>query len=65
MRASRPTLPFIVRAIKTDVSRRAGFPVWQASFYDHVVRTEQDLQDIADYIQQNPLRWYYKHHTEQ
>lgn len=59
-RPRRPTVPLIVRAIKQEVTRRAGGPLWQTSFYDHVVRTEQDLQDIEDYIRYNPQSWLEK-----
>ena len=30
---------------------------WQKSFYDHVVRSEQDLHRIQEYIYNNPLNW--------
>ena len=31
--------------------------VWQRSFHDHIVRTEDDFRMIAEYIQNNPCRW--------
>ena len=31
--------------------------VWQRSFHDHIVRTEEDFRMIAEYIQNNPRRW--------
>lgn len=31
--------------------------VWQRSFHDHIVRTEDDFRMIAEYIQNNPRRW--------
>ena len=30
---------------------------WQARFYDHVIRNEQSLNDISEYIINNPLSW--------
>jgi putative transposase len=30
---------------------------WQKSFYDHIVRNEQDLIKIKEYIINNPLQW--------
>ena len=30
--------------------------IWQKSFYDHVVRNEQDLYRIQEYIFNNPLK---------
>jgi len=31
--------------------------IWQKSFYDHVIRNEQDLHRIQEYIYNNPLQW--------
>ncbi len=30
--------------------------LWQKSFYDHVIRKEEDLNSIAGYIFNNPVR---------
>jgi hypothetical protein len=30
---------------------------WQKSFHDHVIRSDQDLDKIREYIQNNPLKW--------
>jgi putative transposase len=32
-------------------------PIWQKSFYDHIIRNEQDLARIREYIQNNPKNW--------
>ena len=31
--------------------------LWQGSFYDHVIRNDQDLFRIQEYILNNPLQW--------
>ena len=31
-------------------------PLWQKNFYDHVVRKEESLIKIAEYIVNNPVR---------
>jgi putative transposase len=31
-------------------------PLWQRSFYDHALRTEESLETVALYIWQNPVR---------
>jgi REP element-mobilizing transposase RayT len=31
-------------------------PLWQANFYEHVVRKEESLRAIAEYIANNPVR---------
>ena len=34
-----------------------GRRIWQRSFYDHVVRNEQDYAEIWKYIDDNPIKW--------
>ncbi len=31
-------------------------PLWQRSFYDHVLRREEDIQAVAEYIWNNPVQ---------
>jgi len=56
MRASRPTVQMVVRAVKRLTAMEFGQSIWQESFYDHVVRTEEDFREILRYIQENPQR---------
>ncbi len=35
-----------------------GRPVWQRGYYDHIVRGENSLNRIRQYIRENPLRWH-------
>ena len=32
-------------------------PLWQRDFYDHIIRNEDELNKIREYIRTNPLRW--------
>jgi REP element-mobilizing transposase RayT len=34
-----------------------GRPVWQPNYHEHVIRDENELQRIREYIFNNPLRW--------
>ena len=52
-----PTISTVVRLMKGAVSRQAGFTVWQKGFYDHVIRKDNDHQDIWNYIEGNPSKW--------
>jgi len=58
----------IVQQTKGVVSKKVGFPVWQKSFYDHIIRNENDYYEIVRYIQMNPLKWhndrYYNEYIE-
>lgn len=53
----RPTVQTIVRSFKTMVTKQLGFSVWQASFYDVVVRNEAVFLEIYKYIDDNPFKW--------
>jgi len=46
----------VVRLLKGRSARTIGQPVWQANYFDHAVRQEEDLQKMAQYIVANPLR---------
>jgi len=39
------------------LSKSPGEQFWQRSFYDHIVRDEQDLARIREYIRTNPQKW--------
>ena len=41
----------LIHAITDDA------PVWQRSYYDHIIRGEQDYQDVWTYMDTNPVRW--------
>jgi putative transposase len=56
------SLGVIVRSFKSAVTRHAGLAgfknfSWQARYYDHIVRDEQSLCNIRQYIIDNPARW--------
>ncbi len=31
--------------------------IWQRSFYDHIIRNEQDYNEIWQYSKNNPQKW--------
>jgi REP element-mobilizing transposase RayT len=61
-KAIRNSLSVIIQQYKSTVKRwcnKNAFPhfQWQSRFYEHVIRNEDDLKDIRNYIKNNPLRW--------
>ncbi len=53
----------LIKFIKTfkqktgyNFRKTAGRNLWQKSFHDHVVRKEENLSSIAEYIFNNPVR---------
>ena len=43
------------RAVNRELNRHG--PVWQRGYYEHIVRSEDDLNRIRRYIETNPIFW--------
>lgn len=56
MWASAPTLSDLICSYKTLVSKAAGNTVFQRSFYDYVIRDDNDYLRIWKYIDENPVK---------
>ena len=70
--APRHGLSEVVRGFKSFSGRRVnelrgtpGVSVWQRGYYEHVVRNEEDLNRIREYIEGNPLRWWLRREREE
>lgn len=62
---SRPTLFDVICAYKSLTTRECKkiYPIdklFQASFVEHIIRNQEDYNDRARYIEENPLRWQMK-----
>ena len=58
----RPTITDVICAYKSLTTReckkiKAIDKVFQTSFYEHVIRGQDDYAEIAEYIANNPKRW--------
>lgn len=52
----------VVRWIKSRSSRlirknQPDLPIWQRSYYDHIVRNEREIELCNAYIEENPNKW--------
>lgn len=60
---SKMYLSKVIQGFKSSVTRKVGKHRsknafgWQRSFYDHVIRNEENLNRIREYIRNNPLKW--------
>ncbi|MCC7479484.1 transposase [bacterium] len=73
--SSETDAPFValsrlVHSLKAGVTRLARVAigvdkVWQDDYYDHVVRGEEDLYRIRQYIRDNPRQWHLDRENEQ
>jgi REP element-mobilizing transposase RayT len=49
-----PTLSRIIKQMKEYVTKQSGISIWQKGFYERVVRSENEYNDIWLYIERNP-----------
>jgi REP element-mobilizing transposase RayT len=59
----RVPMPTIMRWLKGRTSRmanrilgRTGMPFWQDESFDHWVRSAEELQELIDYVEGNPVK---------
>ena len=54
-------LASVVRGIKSAVTKYANehdIPfAWQPRYHDHIIRNQLEMNRIADYVQNNPMKW--------
>jgi len=46
-----------IKGVKYGMYKPFNKRIWQRSYYDHIIRNEQDYIHIAEYIQNNPAKW--------
>ena len=58
------SIPTVMRSFKAAVSKYINEergatqpPVWQRNYYEHIIRDEESLNRIRQYIHDNPLNW--------
>jgi len=59
-----PTIGDIVRGYKSSVTKQIQqlkndreTPVWQRNYYERIIRNENELAGIREYIASNPMQW--------
>jgi len=65
-RAPSPTnavIPHFVSTFKRFCHREIGENIFQRSYYDHVIRNQQDYDEIWQYIENNPRKWFLQKHN--
>ena len=66
MWASSPTrnVATIVRSLKTLTTKEIGEPIFQRSYYDHIIRNQDDYNEKWDYIENNPQKYALKNQDD-
>ena len=52
-----PPLHTIIGQLKSHTTHVCGFTLWQRSFHDHIIRSDDDYLKIWQYIDTNPEKW--------
>ena len=50
-------IPFLISTLKRFTNKVSGQNLWQRSYYDHIVRDEEDFLIKWNYIDNNPEKW--------
>ena len=68
LRCSPRSLGSIVKGFKSACKKRINRlrqtprkPVWQRNYHEHIIRDDEDLNDVREYVLANPLRWELEH----
>jgi REP-associated tyrosine transposase len=56
------SLGLIIRSYKSAVTRLCGLQgftkfAWQTLYHDHIIRNENSLERIRQYVRNNPAKW--------
>ena len=55
---NRTDISNIIKTFKTMVTKEIGYSVWQKSFFDVIVTNPKWFDNVDEYIDDNPQRWY-------
>ena len=53
---ARP-LQVVIGSFKSAVSKHVSSSIWQRSFWERIIRNEDELNAARHYVCDNPLRW--------
>jgi putative transposase len=60
----KSSLANIIQNFKSISSRKInrinnshGISIWQRNYYERIVRTDQELKSLREYIENNPANW--------
>ncbi|MBQ8960570.1 MAG: transposase [Ruminococcus sp.] len=46
-----------IRGVRAEVFPPFNSRIWQRTYYEHIIRDQNDMQDIRRYIEENPIKW--------
>ena len=55
--APTKTIGNVIRGIKSTISAKVGYSIWQRNYYEHVIRNEKDgLYQLLEYLKNNQIK---------
>ncbi|MBQ7637312.1 MAG: hypothetical protein IJS90_00240 [Clostridia bacterium] len=57
-------LSTIIRTLKTLVTKKIGYSIWQLDYYDTVAFADKSYDSFLNYIAYNPAVWFFKNKEE-
>lgn len=57
------TIPMVIGFFKMNAAKRIHAissslgPIWQRNYYEHIIRNDASLNQIRQYVGENPLHW--------
>jgi putative transposase len=65
------SVPTVVRSFKSattkhihEIRNTPSLPVWQSRFFERIIRSDKELDNIREYIFNNVLKWAYESQHE-
>ena len=50
-------IPQFISTLKRFCNKEIGYNIFQRSFHDHIIRSDEDYKKIYNYIESNPSKW--------
>lgn len=58
------SVPTVIRSFKSAVTKRIneirqtpGTKLWQRNYWEHIIRNDEEMEHIRNYIINNPIKW--------
>lgn len=46
-----------IHGVKRNIYAQINKRLWQRNYYEHIIRNEDDLKQVREYVLYNPLKW--------
>jgi REP element-mobilizing transposase RayT len=46
-----------IKGVKSGLYEPFEKHLWQPGYYEHIIRNQKDLDEIRQYIKNNPVKW--------